>query len=162
MSDPTPVYSPNEFSLADLAPARPTFHDNAYGGDGARHEWHMLADLGPAHLAMLRRIQDELTRAYAVLGASDASAPKLEQAGEKLMAAFDAFLKLILPSLPAERIAALPFGAKEKMLTWWNQRQPRADGEALSVPLEPAAGLPTPPLKSSPGSLAPITSTPSA
>jgi hypothetical protein len=146
MSDPTPVYSPNEFSLADIAPERATFHDNAYGGDGARHEWQMLSDLGPAHVAMLRRIQDELSRAYAVIGATDASAQKLEQAGAKLMAAFDAFLKLILPTLPAERIAALPFGAKERMLTWWNARQPKAEGQAL--PLAQAAPA-TPPAKRS-------------
>lgn len=132
-----------ELSLADLAPERLIFRDNAYGGDGARHEYLMAADLGLEHVGQLRRIQDELTRALALLGAAEASAEELEAAAQRLAGGLDAFLRLVLPTLPAERVRAIPLGGKQRMLEWWRGKQPTEAQEALTFPLAPAAP-PTP------------------
>ena len=132
-----------ELSLADLAPERLVFRDNAFGGDGARHEYLMAADLGLEHIGQLRRIQAELARASGLLGKSEASADELDAAAQRISAGLDAFLRLVLPTLPPERARAIPLRGKERMLEWWKGRQPADAQGALSLPLG-QAGPPTP------------------
>lgn len=128
-----------ELSLDHLAPERLTFWDSAYGGGGERHEWRMVAELGLEDAGSLRRIQDELARASALVAKATATADELEDAARRLVNGFEAFLRLLLPTLPAERVRAIPLAGKQHMLEWWRARQPRHDQEALSLPLGPAA-----------------------
>lgn len=141
-----------EFSLLDLAPAPLVFRDEAFGGDGGRHEWRMLADLGLEDLGTLRRIQDELGRASAALSKASPSADDLDRMATRLAEGFNAFLRLMLPTLPAERLAAIPLRGKQYMLERWRAAQPAE--EAGAVPLGPA-GPPTPRGRPSRGSSPP-------
>jgi hypothetical protein len=127
-----------EISLADLAPERLTFWDTAYGGDGSRHEWRMVADLGLEDVGTLRRIQDELARAAALLGKQASSADELDAAAQKMRGGIDAFLHLMLPTLPRERLTAIPLQGKERLLKWWQARQPQG-AAADGLPLAQAA-----------------------
>lgn len=141
-----------ELSLIDLAPERLVFRDEAFGGDGARHEYRMAVDLGLESLAQMRRIQDELTRAYAALTSAAASADEIDQAAQRIQAGLDAFLRLVLPTLPAERVTAIPLRGKERIMDFWRTRQPHEEA-APGAPL-PAAPA-TAPRKRSRGSSQP-------
>lgn len=145
---------PRELSLLDLAPERPIFRDEAFGGDGARHEYRLAADFGLEDAATLRRIQEELARASSLLASQAATAEQMEQAAARLGGSFDAFLRLVLPSLPPERVKAIPLRGKQVILEFWRDSHPKADQEALKLPLGRAARA-TPRAKRSRGSSPP-------
>lgn len=124
-----------ELTLLDLAPERPVFRDEAFGGDGARHEYLLASDLGLEHTGQLRRIQEDLARTSALLARAEATADELETAAARMIAGFEAFLRLVLPTLPLERVRAIPLRGKERMLTFWRDAHPRELQEAMTLPL---------------------------
>ncbi|MBP7572057.1 MAG: hypothetical protein KBA95_18530 [Acidobacteria bacterium] len=143
-----------EFSLLDLAPAPLVFRDEAFGGDGARHEWRMLAGLGLEDLGTLKRIQDDLGRASALLGKAAPTADELDRTAARLAEGLDAFLRLMLPTLPRERLGAIPLRGKQYMLERWRAAQPAEEAQALPLG-EGAAAPPTPRGRPSRGSSPP-------
>jgi hypothetical protein len=130
---------PRELTLLDLAPERPIFRDEAFGGDGARYEYRLATDFGLEDAASLRRVQDELARASSLIVSQSATAEQLEQAAARLSTGFDAFLRLVLPALPAERVKVIPLRGKQVMLEFWRDSHPPAEQEALKLPLAGAA-----------------------
>lgn len=139
--------SDREFSLLDLAPEPLIFRDEAFGGDGARHTFRMVADLGLEDAGSLRRIQEELARASALIGKASLGADELDQVARRLGAGIDAMLCLILPSLPVERLAAIPLRGKQAMLERWQAAHP-ATQEGPALPLGRAAPPTRPPRRS--------------
>lgn len=120
----------NSFSFADLIPEPLTFRDDAFGGDGTIHDVHTAEMLSVSGVVELARAEDRLRRLVA--GAE----PSLEDIQE-LERMMDQIMRLIVPGLPAERLAAIPFQFKMQLLAWWKENMP--DPEELPAG-EAAAG----------------------
>jgi hypothetical protein len=151
MADPQ-----REFSLADLAPEPLIFNDSAFGGDGARHEVRTYTMFSPVELGTLRRLIAELSRneqsANALLNDREVDEQAINQAGEQLLATYDMFLRLLMPTLPAERLQAIPFVGKQRIIGWWNSQNVAMQPGGGDRPLAPSAERPTARGKRSPSS----------
>lgn len=154
----TDQYSPGAaFSLADLAPPPLTFYDSAFGGDGARHVVRTHDHLGPEHIGEMLRLEADLRQCYGELAAVNGEDREaLAVVGRRLVAVVDATIALLIPTLPAARVAAIPFRAKERLLTWWGESQAARPPARESLdPLGKAAGRATAPRRRSRGSSPP-------
>jgi hypothetical protein len=151
MADPQ-----REFSLADLAPEPLIFNDSAFGGDGARHEVRTYTMFSPVELGTLRRLIAELSRneqsANTLLNGREVDEAAINQAGEQLLATYDLFLRLLILTLPAERLAALPYIGKQRIIGWWNSQNTAMQSGGDGRPLAPSVERPTARGKRSPSS----------
>jgi len=100
------------FSLADLMPEPLTFTDDATGGDGCAHDVLSGALLSTADVAALTRLERE---SAAALAKNDPNAAD---------AAINRLIAVLIPTLPLERISAIPIVFKTKFLEWWRDQQP--------------------------------------
>jgi hypothetical protein len=148
-----------EFSLVDLAPEPLIFTDSAFGGDGTRHEVRTFVMFSPAEIGMLRRLGieiDQLEKSSQTLFTDPASSDDaLNQAGAQLERAHDTMLRLLMPSLPAERLQKIPFIGKQQIIAWWNSQVKAAQRGAPGGPLARSGAPPTRRGKRSPSSVTP-------
>jgi hypothetical protein len=100
------------FSLADLMPEPLTLTDNAVGGDGRTHDVLSGALLSTTNVAALTRLERD---AGAALAKDDPTAAD---------AAINRLIGVLIPTLPPERISAIPITFKTKFLEWWRAQQP--------------------------------------
>lgn len=106
------------FSFAEIIPETLTFRDDRFGGDGRAHDVLTGEMLSIAGVVELARAEKNLQVALA--GAADPS-PEDVGAVEGLV---ERMIALLIPSLPAERQAAIPFAYKMRFLEWWKEQQP--------------------------------------
>lgn len=118
------------FNLSDLIPEPLTFTDDRYGGDGAVHDVLTFDLLSEEDVARLMTLQRRQAQAFAA-----------EQAPQALQA-LNELLRLLVPTLSPERVAAIPLGVKTKFLGWWGEQQPQP-GKATGAG-EQTAASPTP------------------
>jgi len=100
------------FGLADLIPEPLTFADNAEGGDGTIYDVKVGSLLSNQDIADLIRLEKE---SAASLGKGDAAATD---------AMLNRIIAIIIPGMPAERVASIPIGLKSRLLEWWRNAQP--------------------------------------
>ena len=115
------------FSLADLMPEPLTFTDNAVGGDGAIHDMLTSALLSSEDVSALTRLERDAAGAMANqdIAAADAAINRL--------------IGTLIPTLPAERIAAIPITFKTRLLDWWREQQPQPSPKAKAAQQAPSA-----------------------
>jgi hypothetical protein len=102
-----------------------TFVDDAHGGDGTTYAVLTADLLSEDGIAALMREQ----RRMGELFAADQS--------EEALASMNRMLAILIPTLPPERLKAIPVTFKTKFLDFWQAEHPAAD------PKPPATSLPT-------------------
>ena len=126
------------FSLADLIPSPLTFEDTAFGGDGAIHTVKTWDLFSSEDIATLMRFHNDIGVAFAANDAAKA---------ERLI---NQLLSMLIPTLPQERLKAIPVTFKGKFLEWWEAEQPKPEQSpkskraASSRGKKPAPSSPTP------------------
>lgn len=106
------------FSFADLIPEPLTFKDDRFGGSGQSYDVRTGEMLSIQEVVELDRAERNLERALA--GEGDPSAEAIEMI--QLMT--DRLIALIVPDLPEERRARIPFAYWMRFLAWWKEQQP--------------------------------------
>ena len=113
------------FRLSDLVPDPMTFTDDAYGGDGTTHDVLTVDLLSEADIAALLREQRRMAAGFAA------------ERSEEALDAVNRLIKLLIPSLPPERLASIPITFKARFIEFWQAEQP-------TIPKAPAVTSPTP------------------
>lgn len=106
---------PNNLDFSTLVPDRDTFTDT----DRQKHEFKARLDFGAVDLAKVKRLQKVIETALDRL----AEQPDDEQAAEHLEEQATEFVKLILPTLSAKRIATMMLGQKTRIVEWWTAQE---------------------------------------
>ena len=114
---------PRNFNLSSLVQEHDTFTDV----DGAVHDIRNQADLGITEMARAQKIQSGLPTWMEQLAknpSADTIAARIEQAINDLVL-------IIVPTMGAERVAAMTLGQKQALLDFWSQgqKQRRAQDE---------------------------------
>lgn len=111
----------HEFSLSSLLPEPLVFRDDRFGGDGALHDVKTAGMLSVEDVVVLERLQ---RRGVEAVGRTD-----LESGSQAAMLAqaTDEMMGLLVPTLPAERLKAIPFAFKAAFLKWWREKQPQPE-----------------------------------
>jgi len=138
------------FNFSELIPEPLTFIDSGFGGDGQTHEVRTVAMLGAADHARLQRIQRHIAELQTQLVKAELRKKQLLDAREKanetqivqidkqldgadntierLGAEIDSenslFVQVLIPSLPRDRIQAIPPGNKYQFIKWWREQHP--------------------------------------
>jgi hypothetical protein len=94
------------FSLADLIPEPLTFTDDGAGGDGRTYDVRPEDVFSAVEVFRFRRLSAQNDE-------NDAAASEV-CAGE--------IMHMLIPALPAERIAAIPMLYKLRFVVWWRQQ----------------------------------------
>lgn len=139
------LMSENDFSFAGLIPDPLTFTDNRFGGDGMRHDVMRADMLSPEDYAVIQRMEREITAAS--LSTNADSPDNVTLINQRL----SEFLRLLIPTLPSERITAIPVIYRVKFIEWWKSKHEAAthpSGEAQAgAPIQkkrsPASSQPT-------------------
>ena len=113
--------------LTSLLPEPLTFRDNAFGGDGTEYDVLTWEHFGPQQIAVLKRLERRLTANYTILAANVEELEEqqdLEVVAEKVENDLNAFLALIIPTMPVQRWPRIPYKWRYDFLQWWNAEQP--------------------------------------
>lgn len=113
--------------LTSLLPEPLTFLDNAFGGGGEEYDVLTWEHLGPQQIAKLKRLERRLVQNYTILAANVESLNEqqdLEAVAGHVEDDMNAFLALIIPTMPAERWPHIPYKWRYDFLQWWNTEQP--------------------------------------
>lgn len=118
------------FSLSSLVPDPSTFTDT----DGKKYDVRTPKLLGAVDYAKINRLQRDLPKSLEKLTEVDAEdVDAAERAAQEVDDHLNAFVKLLVPELPMERIRKIEFGYKTAFLDWWRSEQvsetPDAAGE---------------------------------
>lgn len=114
-----------KLNFAALVPQRDEFEDL----DGTKYEFRSKADFGAMDHARGSRFSDELRSALEALGTN----PQDEAAASRFEHTTEEFVRLILPTLPNERLKALTLGQKAAIVQWW-QESPQGEAQAGETP----------------------------
>lgn len=115
---------PVRYTLSSLIPEPFTFCDDSLGGDGAPHDVMTPIMLGAQALERLGRLQEE-HRALSAHGDTLA----IETAAQRYDALLSAMFEILIPSLPKERLSAIPYGIKADFLRFWEREVKRMEEE---------------------------------
>jgi len=121
----------HNLDFSTLVPKRDTFTDT----DGKVHEFRAVGDFGALDLATMKRLQRDMPKSLNDLSNNLDD----EEPARRFERLTNESLKLILPSLADERIAAISMGQKAQITKWWQERNTPQNG-ALPVG-EVVAGL---------------------
>lgn len=117
-----------------------TFTDDGYGGDGTVYDVLTVDLLSEVDLAAMIKLQRRAALAFSG-----------DRSGEALQA-FNELIALLIPTLPKERIAAIPLTFKTRFVDFWHSSQPQLDPKAMGVRSKAATPTPDAPPRSSPDS----------
>ncbi len=123
---------PSNFDFSALVPEHDTFTDV----DRQVYEVRSGVDFGAVDLARITRLRREMP---AVLEQIERE-PEAEAPAARFELMVDESLRLILPSLPAERITAMALGQKAKIFEWWNAQELQRSTQGASNSGEAPAG----------------------
>lgn len=118
--------SAKAFTFAELIPEPLTFKDEAFGGSGQIYAVRTGEMLSIQEVVELERAETNLKRALA--GENNTT-----EAIEQIEVMTDRLIALVIPDLPQDRRARIPFAYWMKFLEWWKGQQPEpAQGEAVA------------------------------
>ncbi len=115
---------PRNFSLVDLIPEPDTFTDL----DGSAYDVRSSRDFSASELARITRLQKRIGLSAETLSDDEQDAA-LEAAAETIDQSVSAMFQIVIPGIPAARNAAIPFGHKMGFLRWWQEQQPKPEGD---------------------------------
>lgn len=116
------------FRLSALVPEPLTFTDDGYGGDGAQHEMRTPDLFSATEQARLLNLQNAAGALQTQAAGGDVPAISA------LLGTLDDMLAILIPTLPAERLADLPLAAKLAALAWWTTEvAPKAAPDPLAT-----------------------------
>lgn len=98
----------SNLNFADLIPEPLTYTDE----DGTIYDVKSGALLSSADIAAIVRLERDSATALAKDTPVEADA------------ALNRILRILVPSLPDERLAAMPLGVKTRIVEWWKDAQP--------------------------------------
>jgi hypothetical protein len=113
------------FRLSDLVPDPMTFTDDAYGGDGTTHDVLTVDLLSEADIAALMREQRRMAAGFAA------------ERSEEALDAVNRLIRLLIPTLPPERLSSIPITFKARFIEFWQQEQPQAPKATATRPTKP-------------------------
>lgn len=117
-----------------------TFTDDAYGGDGTTYDVLTVDLLSEDSIAALMREQRRMAQAFAAERSSEA------------LEAVNRLIAILIPSMPPERIAAIPITFKARFVEFWQTEQQGPKAQAAAPKSKPT---PTPRGRRSPRSSPP-------
>jgi hypothetical protein len=117
-----------QLDLASIVETPHTLRDT----DGRIYDVPTAAMLSTIQIAQMRRLQQTLPEMMAALdtpgGDSSAAVVSLNQV-------VDEYVQLIAPTMPGERIAAMPVGKKVQIIKWWQDVEtPKTPPKATASP----------------------------
>lgn len=122
---------PATFDLADLVPEPMTMRDM----DGTTYDVLGTELFGAVDYARLMRMRTDMAAAFSGLQAKQGDQEAKERTAANLEQLADELIALLVPSLPAERRAAIPFAKKFRFLNWWKEQETKGQptGESKAV-----------------------------
>jgi len=108
-----------------LIPERDEFEDT----DGRKYEFRSGKDFGAVDKARANRMRNEMAAAMDALTKDEAD----EGAAQRFERSTTDFVRLILPTLPDERLQALSLGQKAAIAQWWqssDEGKPAGEAQA--------------------------------
>lgn len=105
----------NTFSLAGLIPDGLEYIDDTFGGDGAVYTMLTPEMMSEQDMATMQRLQRQIEVATAEGEDVAGVAVRLAQFARQT-------LKLLIPTLPDERVDAIPLLYKTRIVEWWRDQ----------------------------------------
>ena len=116
----------NSFRLSDLVPEPLTLTDDAHGGDGTVYDVLTADLLSEVDMAALMTQQRRMAAAFAA-----------DRTDEALQAC-NAFVQILIPSIPAERLRAIPLTFKARFIEFWQQHHAAQQPSPKAPATDPA------------------------
>lgn len=111
------------FSLSSIIPESLTFTDDAHDGDGKVYIVRRAAEFNSFDFVAHQRLQADLTDSQLQLGQKDSDAIETMKVLERVA---DEFVRLLIPTMPEDRLKTLALVWKMAFIGWWNEQQPKA------------------------------------
>lgn len=104
---------------------------------GVVHQVRSSADMGAVDLAKVNRLKAKFDMALKTLGETSTDV----EAAADVESAINGIIAVILPSVPAERIAVWTLGQKSAIAQWWTAQENERQGKVSAK--SATSGLPS-------------------
>lgn len=116
----------NSFSFAEFIPEPLTYKDDVLGGDGTIYDVQVGDLLSTEAIVQFTRLEKQV-RGLQTGAEQEDAVVQIDQLVSQMLA-------ILIPGLPAERLAAIPLQLKMKFAEWWRSEQGKAKGGESTPP----------------------------